>query len=89
MAKTFHSPYITILDTAGTDVTGVIDYVKAVGGGAQGLASVTYQDTTATSVDIELGNGDSVYGPFKSVEYKTAVADMVLVVHERSKIIES
>jgi hypothetical protein len=87
MAKSFHSPYISVLDTAAESVTGVIDYIKAIGGAAKGDVTVTYNE--GGSDVIELGNGDSVYGPFKSVVYTAAVTDLKLVVHERSKIIES
>tara|TARA_R110002051_G_scaffold299377_1_gene366511 strand:- start:301 stop:564 length:264 start_codon:yes stop_codon:yes gene_type:complete len=87
MAKSFYSPFIHTLDTASDTVSGTLDYLKCIGGTANGVVKVTPLNDTEQTLDMK--SGDSVYGPFTKVVYDTAVADMSVIVHERSKVVES
>jgi len=89
MAKSFYSPYSTVMDTALDEVEGVIDYVKCTGGAGAGTAVITMTDNHGNTNALKVKTGDSLYGPFTKAVYTTIETDMVVSVHERSKIITS
>lgn len=86
MSKSFYSPYVNVLSTINEYSEGVIDYVKAMGGTASGVIVVTIPGQGSDTIAIK--GGESLYGPFSKVVYKTSATSMEIITHERSKIIE-